>query len=109
MTDKFIIEENIGADGRIVLQLPPDAPRGRIRITFEAVAPAENPPLSPEEEAVLDAEIDELLSPENLHGLGLTAGEIARSPEFGAWEHRDDIESGETYVEKMRAKSRYTW
>lgn len=109
MTDKFVIEENIGADGKIVLQLPPNAPRGRIRITFETVEPPNTPTLSLEEEAALDAEIDALLTSENLHGLGQTAAEIAAAPEFGAWEHRDDIENGETYVEELREKRRFTW
>lgn len=109
MIDKFVMEETVGADGKLVLQLPPDAPRGHIRITVEAVAEREYPPLSAEEEAALDADLETLLSPENLRGLGQTAAEIANSPEFGAWEHRKDIESGESYVEKLRQKRRYTW
>ncbi len=102
MSDKYVFEETVGEDGTV--QLPPDAPHGHIRITVEAM----HPELSAEE-ATLDAELQELLSDENLRGQGLTAGEIARSPEFGAWEHRTDIESGESFVEKMRQKRRYTW
>ena len=103
MSDKYVFEKTVGEDG--TLQLPPDAPRGHIRITVEPVETE----LSSQEEAELDAELAELLSDENLRGQGLTAGEIAHSPEFGAWEHRTDIESGESFVEKMRQKRRYTW
>jgi hypothetical protein len=109
MTDKFVIQETIGEDG--IVHLPPDAPRGEVVITIEPAAkaePAPEPPLSPEE-AALDAELAALLTPEALRGQGLTAEEIARSPQFGAWEHRDDITSGEDYVEQIRQKRRYTW
>lgn len=102
MTDKFVIEENIGADGKIVLQLPPNAPRGRIRITFETVEPQNTTPLSPEEEAALDAEINALLTSENLNGLGQTAAEIAAAPEIGIWKDRADIGDSVDFVETMR-------
>lgn len=105
MTDKFVIEENIGTDGRLVLQLPPDAPRGRIRITLEAVESVTNPQLSPEEEAVLDAEIEVLLTPENLHGQGQTAAKIAAAPEIGIWKNREDIVDSVEFVESMRRQS----
>jgi hypothetical protein len=110
MTGKFVIQETIGEDG--IVHLPPDAPRGQVVITIEPATKAEppkEPPRSPEEEAALDAEIAALLTPEALRGQGLTAEEIARSPQFGAWEHRDDIASGEDYVEQIRQKRRYTW
>jgi hypothetical protein len=42
------------------------------------------------------------LSDEDLKGAGLTAEEIAASPEIGAWAD-DDIESGAEYVEKIPA------
>jgi len=49
------------------------------------------------------------LSEEDLKGAGLTAEEIAASPEIGAWAE-DDIESGAEYVEKFRRTSpRYSW
>jgi len=41
------------------------------------------------------------LSEEDLRGAGLTAEEIAASPEIGAWAE-DDIGSGAEYVEKLR-------
>jgi hypothetical protein len=49
------------------------------------------------------------LSEADLRGAGLTAEEIAASPEIGAWAD-DDIESGAEYVEKLRrASPRYSW
>ena len=44
------------------------------------------------------------LSDEDLKGAGLTAEEIAASPEIGAWAE-DDIGSGAEYVEKLRRAS----
>ncbi len=41
------------------------------------------------------------LSEDDLKGSGLTAKEIAASPEIGAWAD-DDLESGAEYVEKLR-------
>lgn len=105
MTDKFVIDETVGDDGRLVLQLPPDAPHGRIRITIEPTPAASKPPLSPEEEAALDADIAELLSDENLRGKGLTAGEIARSSAIGIWKDRNDMTDSVEYVNQMRRHS----
>ena len=109
MSDMIVIDAEIGEDGKLVIQLPPDAPRGPVKVTVEKAEAYEEPELSPEQEAALDAELEELLKPENLRGQGVTAGEIARSTEFGAWKHRTDIQDGESYVEKTRNKKRYTW
>ncbi len=49
-------------------------------------------------------EDDLKLSEEDLKGAGLTAEEIAASPEIGAWADAD-IESGAEYVEKLRRAS----
>lgn len=53
-------------------------------------------------EPVLDDDLD--LQDEDLRGAGLTAEEIAASPEIGAWAE-DDIGSGAEYVEKLRRAS----
>lgn len=104
MTDRFVTEEIVGEDGKLVLQLPPDAPHGRIRVTIEA-ASASEPSLSPEEEAALDAEIAALLTDEALRGQGLTAAEIAKSPAIGIWKDRTDITDSVEFVEEMRRQS----
>ena len=54
MTDKFVIEETVGKDGKVVLQLPPDAPHGHIRITIEAVLPENEAEATPEPTDALD-------------------------------------------------------
>jgi hypothetical protein len=60
--------------------------------------------LQPLHEDDLD-ELDEAA----LRGAGLTAEEIAASPEMGSWAG-DDIESGAEYVEKIRrASPGYSW
>ena len=87
------IEGEITEDGHLVVDLPPELPRGRVVVTLEPVP----------EKDVLE------LSDEDLKGAGLTAEEIAASPEIGAWAE-DDIESGAEYVEKIRrASPRYSW
>ncbi|MBI5669960.1 MAG: hypothetical protein HZC41_18355 [Chloroflexi bacterium] len=109
MSDLIVIDAEIGEDGKLVIQLPPDAPRGPVKVTVRKAEAYEELDRTPEQEATLDAELKELLKPENLRGQGLTAGEIANSPEFGAWNNRTDIQDGESYVEKTRNKKRYTW
>jgi hypothetical protein len=80
------VEGEITQDGHLVIDLPPELPRGRVVVTFEPVL----------------EEVE--LSDEDLKGAGLTAEEIAASPEIGSWAE-DDIESGAEYVEKIRRAS----
>ena len=101
MSDILIIEGEATDDGELILQLPPDRPRGRLRITIES-AP-ENPELS---DADYDAELEELLNDDNPYGLGLTADEIAKSPEIGAWAHRTDITDSVEFIAEQRRKRR---
>jgi hypothetical protein len=105
MTDKFVTDEIVGEDGKLVLQLPADAPRGHIRVTVEAIREDSAPQLTPDAEAALDAQIQALLSDENLRGQGLTAEEIARAPEIGIWKDRTDITDSVEFVEEMRRKN----
>ncbi len=42
------------------------------------------------------------LTDEDLIGVGLTAEEIASSPEIGAWAEDGETETGAEYVEKLR-------
>lgn len=78
------LEGEVTEDGRLVVTLPPDVPRGRVRVTVE---------LAPE---ALD------LSEDDLRGLGLTAQEISSSPEIGAWRQESSALDGERYVEALR-------
>lgn len=80
------VEGEITEDGHLVVDLPPELPRGRVVVTLEPV--------------LEDVE----LSDEDLKGTGLTAEEIAASPEIGSWA-KADIESGAEYVEKIRRAS----
>ena len=49
------------------------------------------------------------LTEEDLKGAGLTAEEIAVSPEIGAWAE-DEMKSGAEFVEQLRGASpRYSW
>jgi hypothetical protein len=107
MSNVITLKGQVNEDGQLIVNLPPDAPRGEVEITIRKTAqPALE--LTPEEEAALDAEFEALMNdPATFSGLGLTAEEIANSPEFGAWAHRDDIVDGETFVENARSKRRY--
>ncbi|MCP4663759.1 MAG: hypothetical protein GY856_50895 [bacterium] len=80
-------------NGHLLVDLPPDLPRGRVMLTLELV---------PED--------DPELTDEDLQGLGLTAEEIAKSPEIGAWAGEPEVPSGAEYVENLRRpRQRYTW
>ena len=87
------IEGEITKDGHLVIDLPPELPRGRVVVTLESLPEA-------------DLELTE----EDLNGAGLTAEEIASAPEIGAWAENGEGESGAEYVEKLRrAAPRYSW
>jgi len=50
------------------------------------------------------------LTEEDVKGAGLTAEEIASSPEIGAWADDKAVPSGAEYVENLRrASPRYSW
>ena len=104
MSDYLILEGEITEDGRLLVELPPDAPRGQVQITVKKATPTVVPELTPEEAA----ELEELLSDENLRGLGQTAAEIADAPEIGCLD-TEDATDGETYVENLRGRKRYQW
>jgi hypothetical protein len=87
------VEGEITEDGHLVVDLPPELPRGRVAVTLEPL---------PEDD--LD------LTEEDLKGAGLTAEEIALSPEIGAWAEDGEAQSGAEYVENLRrASPRYSW
>ena len=87
------VEGEITADGHLLVELPPELPRGRLVVTLEPL---------PED--------DLKLTDEDLTGAGLTAAEIASSPETGAWAEEGEAESGAEYVEKLRRASPwYSW
>jgi len=107
MSDMIVIDTEIGEDRKLVVQLPPDAPQGQVRVTVEKIAPDVQPKLTPEEEAALDAEFEALMSdPKTYTGLGLTAEEIAKSPEIGIWKDREDMKDPVKWVTEMRRKRR---
>lgn len=89
MTDKVIYEEKVTIGEDRVIRLPADAPIGEFTLSLKQ---SEMEALTAEEEAALDAEIEALLNdPDFGKGLGLTAEEIAKSPEIGMWKDRTDI------------------
>jgi hypothetical protein len=87
------VEGEITEDGHLLVDLPPEMPSGRVLVTLELVQ-----------------EDDLELTDEDLKGRGLTAEEIARSPEIGAWAEDREAQSGAEYVENLRrASPRYSW
>lgn len=87
------IEGEITKDGHLLVELPPELPHGRVVVTLE--------PLSEESPD---------LTEEDLKGAGLTAEEIASSPEIGAWADDPEVRSGAEYVDHLRGTSpRYSW
>lgn len=87
------VEGEITEDGHLLVEIPRELPHGRVVVTLE---------LLPEDD--LD------LTEEDLQGAGLTAEEIALSPEIGAWAEDPEGPSGAEYVENLRrAPLRYSW
>jgi hypothetical protein len=87
------VEGEITADGHLLVDLPPELPRGRVVVTLEPL---------PEDDLVL--------TEEDLRGAGLTAEEIALSPEIGAWAEDSEVPDGAEYVGNLRrASPRYAW
>ena len=87
------VEGEITEDGHLLVDLPPESPRGRVVVTLESLS-----------EENLE------LTEEDLRGVGLTAEEIASSPEIGAWAGDAQVASGAEYVEHLRhASRRYSW
>jgi hypothetical protein len=111
MNNRVILEGKVTEDGTLIVHLPPDAPRGQVRITVEKVSETTGATVSPEEqkylEAVLDPELEALFNSDYPDGLGLTTEEIARSPEIGIWKDRTDITDSVEFVAEMRRKRRY--
>lgn len=77
------IKGEITEKGLVLDELPLALPRGRVVVTLE----------------LLPADDLELLD-EDLKGAGLTAQEIAASPEIGSWA---ELGTGEEYVEQLRS------
>jgi len=105
MSDMVIVNGKIDENGQLIVQLPPDAPQGGVEVIIKKRVPYASPELTPEEEAALDAELEALMSdPQTFTGLGLTAAEIAQSPEIGSL--GIDFPDGATYVENLRQNKR---
>jgi hypothetical protein len=81
MMNTIVIESEVGEDGKLSIQLPPGAPRGRVHVTIQLTAEATAHRMTPEEEAALDAEFEALMNdPTTFTGLGLTAEELSMKP-----------------------------
>ena len=80
------IEGEVTEDGQLHVELPSDVIRGPVLVTVA--------PLAKESFA---------LSEEDLRGEGLTAAEIAASPEIGSWAEDREMQSGAEYVDHLRA------
>lgn len=97
MAEAIIVEGEVTEDGRLILPpLPPDTPRGRVEIRIS---------VKEDEDILSDAELEELIH-KYPNGMGLTAGEIAQSPEFGALAHRSDMGDSVEFVNELRRQSR---
>ena len=90
--DGLFLDGEVTEDGRLVVTLPPDVPSGRVRVILE---------LAPESFE---------LSEDDVRGEGLTAQEIAASPDLGAWGQDSSALDGARFVEAVRSvRSSYRW
>lgn len=102
MTDLMILEEMVGEDGKVVLELPPGK---HVRIIVEDLTGALGEYGT--ETEVSDAEFETLINdPATFKGLGLTAEQIAQSSEIGIWKNREEMQDPMDWVAQMRRKSR---
>ena len=102
MSEKIIIDGEINEDGELIIKLPSDVPHGAVKVTIEST--------SERTDEDFEAELEALLADETTFtGMGLTMGEIALADEIGILENNQDFPDGETYVEQIRKKRRYTW
>lgn len=107
MTIKIIIDGEINDNGELVVNLPADVPRGRVKITLE---PTPESPIDNNYSDDLDEELEALLDETfaNSHK-GLTMGEIALADEIGILEDDKNFPDGKTYVEQIRKNQRKKW
>jgi hypothetical protein len=93
MKTELCVKGEITKDRRLLVDLPPELPSGRVVLTLKFVG-----------------EDDLEVRDKDLQGLGLTAEEIAASPEIGAWGGNPEVSDGAEYVENLRrARPRYSW
>ncbi len=98
MTDKVIVQGEINNDGELIIQLPPDVPRGSVKVTIEqASINIEIDDFDEELEAIID---------DSLNSESLTMGEI-ELPDAPIFD--DDFPDGKIYVDQIRSKRRYAW
>lgn len=130
MSDEVVFESRIPEEGELTVRLSPEVTRGPVTIrvwseevdqhtvTFVSVSaakeeialayprPAEGEPGTVEAVEVQEGDDAILaeLTDEYLDGLGLTAGEILKSPEIGVWADREDMADSAAYVAAMRRR-----
>ena len=104
MTTPIILRGHVDEAGHLVVELPPDAPRGAVEVRL---LPLEEKAPEDMTEEELDAALAALRAdPTTFTGLGLRSDEIARSLDVGAWAHRTDIVDSVDYVQEMRRQRR---
>ena len=105
MSDIIELEAFVEEDGRAVVNLPPDVPRGPVVMRLE-VRPRET-----DRDKMADAgDGDVDFSDDYFLGEGKTIGEILESPEIGVGAF-DHITDSAAYVEELRKRIgwRYQW
>jgi hypothetical protein len=104
MNAPIILKGHVDKDGHLVVELPPDAPRGAVEVRLRPLEEKAPEDMTEEE---LDAALEALRNdPTTFTGLGLRSDEIAHSPDVGAWAHRTDIGDSIEYVQAMREQRR---
>jgi len=115
MSAIYRFEETVGDDGKITIQLPPDAPR-HVTITVEnaeinghadSTADDDEPYFNPDMEWTAEEQVflDEIADVASRGGLGLTLGDILESDAIGMWADREDMKDSVAWVEEMRRKN----
>lgn len=95
----IVIKGTVSEDGRLVVTLPPDTPRGDVEVVLRRIA-------ATEADTALDETLEAVLNdPAMFSGSGQTMGEIVQSPAIGMWENRSDMLHPTQWLAERRRSS----
>ncbi len=96
MVNRLVFEETVGDDDRLVIQLPAEDFRGKVKVIVEH----EVEEIMPESAATIDPALE--LDADYFDSPKLSADEIAKSDVIGIWADREDMKDSVAWVQEQR-------
>jgi hypothetical protein len=90
----IVLKGTISEDGRLVITLPPDAPRGDVEVVVRSLPAAET-----DAAAALETLLND---PATFDHPGATMGEIAASQAVGLWKNRAEMDDPVEWLAQQR-------